>query len=313
METVQPRPAPLVIAASFVTDPLIPQLAALLPFSGIALQPEPAPYHQVFQTLLSPDSALARAAGSVNLVLLRLEDYARDHAEASAALAAATRAAEDLPAALEAALARSGRPLLFAALPASPAARARFGAPIEALRRELITRLGDLRGLTLIDDDGIERVSKGPREDEQADRLAHIPYVDSHFAALALALTRQLHALLVPAHKVLVLDCDNTLWRGVAGEDGPAGITLPPGLLALQQRAVELQAEGVLIALASKNVEEDVDAVFAERPDMLLRPEHIVARRVNWQPKPEKPSASLSMTCHCSVAAATWRKLSSKR
>ncbi|MDP1525822.1 MAG: HAD-IIIC family phosphatase [Rhodocyclaceae bacterium] len=279
--------APLIISASFVADPLLSPLTSLLSLAGVGLQPKLGPYNQIFQTLLDPDSALARSEAGVNLVLLRLEDFARDHDDLAHALAAAQRAADDLPAALEIALARTGRPLLFAALPISPAARARLGDRPEELRQQLLNRLRGVAGLMLLEDSGIDRVANGAREDEQADRLAHIPYTDSHFAALALALTRKLHALLVPAHKVLVLDCDNTLWRGVVGEDGAAGIELPPGLLALQRCAVDLQNDGVLIALASKNVDEDVAAVFDRRSDMLLRPEHIVARRVNWLPKPE--------------------------
>jgi FkbH-like protein len=205
----------------------------------------------------------------------------------SAALDAARRSSEELPEALEAALQRTGLPLLCSVMPASLAARARLGDAIESMRHRLLERLHALPGLLLLEDADIERVSFGPREDAETDRLAHIPYADSHFATLALALARKLHALRVPARKVLVLDCDNTLWRGVVGEDGPEGIELPPGMLALQRRAVELQQEGVLVALASKNVEEDVAAVFATRTDMALRPEHIVARRVNWLPKPE--------------------------
>jgi FkbH-like protein len=42
-----------------------------------------------------------------------------------------------------------------------------------------------------------------------------------------------------------------------------------------------------LICLCSKNNPEDVEAVFRERSDMLLRWEDITAERINWQPKPE--------------------------
>ena len=279
--------APIVLCASFVADPLLPPLTSLLSFAHLPFQPVLGPYHQIFQCLLAPDSALTRVDGGVNLVLLRLEDFARDHDDAQAALGVVQRVADDLPAALQAALTRTGRPLLFAALAASPAACTRFGSPIEELRVQLLARLQYLPGLTLVIDAEIERVAHGPREDAESDRLAHIPFADGHFAALALAVARKLHALSVSAHKVLVLDCDNTLWRGVVGEDGAAGITLPPGLLALQQRTVALQGQGVLVALASKNVEEDVIAVFESRPDMVLRAEHIIARRVNWLPKPD--------------------------
>lgn len=287
MDTHIDSPRPLVISASFVADPLLAPLSALLAESGIALRPELGPYHQVFQYLLAADSALTRAEGGMNLVLLRLEDFARDHAEDGEALGALHRAIADLLTALEVALGRGGRPLLFAALPASPTALSRFGEVLETLRCDLLKGARGLPGLTVLEDSDIDLVASGAREDEQADRLAHIPFTDGHFATLALALTRKLHALLVPARKVLVLDCDNTLWRGVVGEDGAAGIALTPGLLALQRRAVSWHDEGILIALASKNVEEDVATVFEVRTDMPLRAEHIVARRVNWLPKPD--------------------------
>ncbi len=81
------------------------------------------------------------------------------------------------------------------------------------------------------------------------------------------------------------LDCDNTLWDGVVGEDGVDGIRLEAPHLALQARLVEAANAGVLIGLCSKNIEADVLAVLRERNDMLLKPEHIVVHRINWQPK----------------------------
>ena len=278
---------PLVISASFAADPLLPPLSALSSFAGLDFAPELAPYHQTFQTLLAPSSPLTAEDGGANVIVLRLEDFARDRKDPTDALTIIERTVDELPAALTTALRRTGRPLLFAALPASPGARTRLRDRLEPMRQALLARLRDIPGLSLITDDDMARVARGPREDEEADRLAHIPFADSHFAAIALALTRKLHALRTPARKVLVLDCDNTLWRGVCGEEGPAGITLPPGMIALQRRAVDLQEQGVLVALASKNVDDDVSAVFAARPDMVLRPEHLVAQRVNWLAKPD--------------------------
>ena len=100
------------------------------------------------------------------------------------------------------------------------------------------------------------------RYDEVGDELAHIPFTEEYYAAIAVAIARKVHALRVPAHKVLVLDCDETLWRGVVGEDGVDGITIPPHLAQLQQFAVKIQAQGGLVCLLSKNTERDVlDAV----------------------------------------------------
>jgi FkbH-like protein len=92
--------------------------------------------------------------------------------------------------------------------------------------------------------------------------------------------------------KILVLDCDNTLWGGVLGEDGLAGIRLGQdgagAAYADFQRVVRgLQQKGTLIALVSKNDESLVWQVFDEHPSMVLRRSDIVAARVNWKDKSE--------------------------
>ncbi len=90
--------------------------------------------------------------------------------------------------------------------------------------------------------------------------------------------------------KCLVLDCDNTLWGGIVGEDGLAGIKLGrtyPGsaFYEFQQEILNLHQRGVIIALCSKNNEADVWEVFRNHPDMLLKEEHIAAAQINWQDK----------------------------
>jgi FkbH-like protein len=94
-------------------------------------------------------------------------------------------------------------------------------------------------------------------------------------------------------YKAIVLDCDNTLWGGVLGEDLATGIALGPHghpgsvYWQVQHQLLALQRRGVLLCLCSKNNPADVDAVLASHPGMILRDEHIVARRVNWAPKPD--------------------------
>ena len=84
---------------------------------------------------------------------------------------------------------------------------------------------------------------------------------------------------------MVVLDCDNTLWKGVVGEEGVTGIAIPPAWMALQRFMVELAGQGFLLCLCSKNDEADVLEVFDRRPDMVLKREHLVSWRINWQPK----------------------------
>jgi FkbH-like protein len=93
------------------------------------------------------------------------------------------------------------------------------------------------------------------------------------------------------ARKVLVVDCDNTLWGGILGEDGEDGIRLSDATREgkvyreVQFLLKGMQTRGVLLAICSKNNFEDVDRVLKNHPDMVLREEDFVASRVNWKDK----------------------------
>ena len=90
--------------------------------------------------------------------------------------------------------------------------------------------------------------------------------------------------------KCLVLDLDNTLWGGVLGEDGLDGIKLggdyPGNAYARWQHALlQLQQQGIILTICSKNNERDVMEVWEHNKDMVLRREHFSAMRINWQDK----------------------------
>jgi len=90
--------------------------------------------------------------------------------------------------------------------------------------------------------------------------------------------------------KCIVLDCDNTLWGGIVGEDGIHGLRLGetyPGVCfqQFQRQLKQLRQMGFLLALNSKNNEADVRAVFEQHPGMVLHWEDFAAVRVNWQDK----------------------------
>ena len=92
--------------------------------------------------------------------------------------------------------------------------------------------------------------------------------------------------------KVLVLDLDNTLWGGLAGEaeHTPVQLSEDHGGLAYKnlQRVLKLmQSQGVLLAIASKNNEADAMEILEHHPHMVLRPGDFAARRINWEPKPD--------------------------
>lgn len=92
------------------------------------------------------------------------------------------------------------------------------------------------------------------------------------------------------AKKVLVLDCDNTLWGGVIGEVGLPGIVLGSDGIGkafsdFQGLIKKLNQHGLLLAISSKNNEKDVWEVFNLNPDMILKREMIVSARINWGDK----------------------------
>lgn len=95
-----------------------------------------------------------------------------------------------------------------------------------------------------------------------------------------------------PASKVLILDCDNTIWGGVIGEDGIKGILLGQdgigcAFVDFQKEVKNLINDGVIVALASKNNEADVWNVFNNHPAMILKKSDIVSWRINWAEKSE--------------------------
>ncbi|GGV61850.1 HAD-superfamily phosphatase, subfamily IIIC:FkbH [Streptomyces longisporoflavus] len=92
------------------------------------------------------------------------------------------------------------------------------------------------------------------------------------------------------AKKVLVVDADNTLWDGILGDDGADGIaaatTYRGEAFGKFQRVVkQIGAQGVLLAVCSKNDREPVVDVLRDHPDMSLREADFTRINANWDPK----------------------------
>ena len=152
----------------------------------------------------------------------------------------------------------------------------------------MVSRASTLPGLSVVRASEFEpryRVSRAGRYDPLRDDIAHIPFTDSYTDFLSAVAVRFLYRPNLILRKVVAVDCDNTLWKGVVGEDGPDGVEFEEHHLALQRFLVDLSSRGVLICLCSKNVEPDVWQVFEQRTEMPLRKEHIVAAAINWEPK----------------------------
>jgi FkbH-like protein len=99
-----------------------------------------------------------------------------------------------------------------------------------------------------------------------------------------------LNALNLKRKKCIVLDCDNTLWGGVVGEEGTQGIKLGqdyPGLcfLLFQKHLEMLSRKGIILTVCSKNNLIDVQDVWRNNPNQIITDKVLSAYRINWQDK----------------------------
>ena len=195
---------------------------------------------------------------------------------------------KDFCKALKTAKALSPNPYLVCICPASPTNEPGSDTLHERMQELLAVALKNVSGMYLIKSQ--ELTSTYPVEDyydPYGDELGHIPYTSTFFCVLGTMLARKIFALKSSPYKVIALDCDNTLWNGICGEDKVAGIEITPPFRALQEFIIGQQAAGKLICLCSKNQLEDVFAVFDQHQDMLMGRHHLVSWRINWQSKSE--------------------------
>lgn len=99
-----------------------------------------------------------------------------------------------------------------------------------------------------------------------------------------------LSRIFTPSKKVIIVDCDNTLWGGVIGEDGIENLKIGTDGIGKAhqdfQRALKLLSEnGTILCLVSKNNEADVWDVFKNHPEMVLKKNDITTSLINWEEK----------------------------
>lgn len=163
---------------------------------------------------------------------------------------------------------------------------ARFNAAL----REEATAFANIRMLDT--EDIVRSVGQQVAFDTRFYFQSKAPYTSAYMNELARRIAFAARGFGAHFYKVLVLDCDNTLWSGVIGEDLLNGIKLGPYdypgniFWRMQQEFAALERQGILLALVSKNNPADVEEVFQKHPNMVLKESQIVAKKVNWEDKP---------------------------
>jgi FkbH-like protein len=287
----------IALTATFTAEPLLEPLNFWMNELDISCAVKFAPYNQVFQQLLDPASTLSSNQSGLNVVLIRLEDWWRGPREPQSSDTGiegvreqVERNADDLLEAMKFAAGSSGVPHLLCFC--RPSARiqddeavAGFFERIETKITESLNVVSGIYVVTSAECDALYPVAEF--EDQRANEISHVPYAREFFNGLGTMIARRFYRIHTPPHKIIVLDCDNTLWQGVCGEDGALGVKVGPGYRSLHKFAMAQRDAGMLLCLCSKNNEGDVWAVFEKNPELILKREHFVSSRINWQPKSE--------------------------
>lgn len=297
-------PVRLAVLTTATADFFLPILKAALFRTGLRPEVHVAPYGQVATSLLDPDGPLDRFRPQVTLIA-----NATSHMPGWPALAASLedveRQVDQVCRSLLDPCAvfheRTGSEIVLdtfhvfswrasgnlgAKLPGDPTTFVRRLNLTLGDRAPRFVHLNDVAALA-------ERHGVATWFDERYWHLAKQPVSFECVPDYCRSLASVIGAVLGRTKKCLVLDLDNTLWGGVIGDDGLAGIQIGEGspegeaFKAFQVYVRQLKERGVLLAVCSKNDEGLARSAFTDHPDMLLRLDDFVAFKANWQPKSE--------------------------
>lgn len=276
----------IVVNATFTSEPIEGHLQWWMHQFNIPASVRFGGYNQVFQQLLNPSDPLEGGNGC-RVVLIRFEDLIGG-AEAARNLVYTEleRHFTELLGLVQAA--DKSVPYLFGIFPTST----HLGYPDSLLRYldQLYERwkqaLESIDQVYTVDFRAARRnYSVTEVFDPITDRAGHMPFSEEFYAVMGTLLARKAIAMDAAPFKVIALDCDNTLWQGVCGEDGPLGVKIETPHLLLQKWMLDRAQEGQLLTICSKNNEADVWEVFEQNPNMLLKKEHFAHWKINWLPK----------------------------
>ena len=299
----EPLRARVALLGSFTLEPFIPVLRVEAARAGLWLDTYLAPYGQYLPELLDPNSGLYRFQPHVTFLAID-GDVLWNQRWAENPPLKSEQVVGELFTPLFAGLDvfdRAGRGIVVVndfVLPRRSTegvnafrSKGTFAHTIAHANKHLRLRLASRDHTFLFPTaDVVAQVGRNQAFNWRTHYRGHVTWSDALMAAIAERYVGFALASIGKATKCIVLDLDNTLWGGVLGEDGPAGIALGPQwpgseFLDFQRELLDLQRQGILLAVASKNNEDEVLAVLREHPHMLIREHCLAAHRINWQDK----------------------------
>jgi len=269
------------VAATTVAEPIAPTLRLWCSAFGIKPDLVFAGFNQVHACLLQPDSIFAQNRAGLNVVIARAEDLT---GSASGDL---TIRAEQLLVAIENFAQKAEQPIWIADLPPMlvpdplvDSSELHFVRAMWTRRLEAHPQVRLLPFARIVEELGLTASANHAGD-------TTIAYSGAAYQRLGVETSRAARQFRVAPRKVLALDADDTLWKGILAEDGSAGLEVTEAHRRLQEFCLALKKKGVLLALVSRNEPDDIWAFLEQSEKMVLRRGDFAAFRINWQPKSE--------------------------
>ncbi|MGA9670283.1 MAG: HAD-IIIC family phosphatase [Terracidiphilus sp.] len=295
-------PFRLAVLSNSTIDMIVPALVASAVRHGIALEVVQPSYDQVAQEALTPDSKINSSKPDAVLFALdfRAMPLRLSLGDVEASSATVQGVIGYLQALRDGIKSSSNAVCIFQTV--APPVEALFGSLDRALPgtlRYLIDHINsELANFVFGSGDVLfdvaataETIGLADWHNTQLWNMAKFSFSDELIPLYAEQVARTVAAIRGKSRKALILDLDNTVWGGVIGDDGLAGIKVAQGdargeaHLAVQRLALDLRQRGIVLAVSSKNTDSVAREPFEKHQEMLLRLDHIAVFQANWNDK----------------------------
>jgi FkbH-like protein len=111
------------------------------------------------------------------------------------------------------------------------------------------------------------------------------------FTAISGEIVRHVSAMWAKRRSVLIVEPEGLFWKQGGADNGASGLSLHSDsrdrvYIQFQQACADLAARGVKLAMISRVGREDVEDIFNNHPDMILRTKDFEAMEFSWSDKP---------------------------
>ena len=124
------------------------------------------------------------------------------------------------------------------------------------------------------------------------------PFEISYLKKIILDISKNIKISESKPYKLIILDCDNTLWSGILDEDKENGIIYGGDntgeiFYQFQKKLLKLKNDGFILSIASKNDEKNVWKAMKIRK-MILQKNDFIEAKINWKEKSHNIKETLS-------------------